>query len=42
METRKDYWQIFALTGSIEAYLMYRGVIQEDRIPVAPTSESME
>jgi hypothetical protein len=42
METGKVFWQLFTLTGSVEAYLMYRGVIQEESIPLAPTSDSME
>lgn len=42
METSKTYWHLFTLTGSVEAYLLYREVFQKENIPVASTSESLE
>ena len=28
MKTRESWWRLFAHTGSIKAYLLYRGVVE--------------
>ncbi len=42
MEACKTYWYIFALTGSVEAYLLYREFFQLRVIQVASTRENLE
>ncbi|WP_406677978.1 hypothetical protein [Moorella sp. ACPs] len=32
MQTKDAWWHLFTLTGSIEAYLLYRGILYPEKL----------